>query len=189
MILFHPSGVLTAVLSLSISLPGTFSPCCMKDRSSLHGKREKTFWVCFRATKFWLWVAWQGKECDCTYRLYISKYTQNNMKYDPCSGKVGVVAHLWPMKPVTAVLGELHVEDHTSETKQISVECSQFMWVEGVVFVGFLINSWFCCADVGKPLRFLSLSWMLHCKVLQAELQTSSALSLAGSLPFLWLNV
>lgn len=54
MVLFHPSGVLTAVLSLSISLPGTFSPCCMKDRSSLLGKREKTFWVCLRATKFLL---------------------------------------------------------------------------------------------------------------------------------------
>lgn len=120
--------------------------------------------------------------------LRIKVYT-NNLKYDPCSGKVGVVAYLWPVWPVAAVLGNFMWRITLMKQSKFPVERSQFMWVEGAGFVGFLINSWFHCADVGKPLRFLSLSWMLLCKALQAELQTSSALSLAGSLPFLWLNV
>lgn len=43
------------------SLLDASSPCCMKGRSSLHGKREKLFLICWQATKFLLWVAWQGK--------------------------------------------------------------------------------------------------------------------------------
>ena len=74
---------------------------------------------------------------------------------------------------------------------EFEVECrllSLYGWEMLGLWV-FLINLCFCCADVGKPLRFLSLFWMRHCKDLQAELQILSALSLAGSLPFLWLNV
>lgn len=126
--------------------------------------------------------------------LYIQTLTHKKMQHVQHLENVRVVVHPWP---VTAIVDKVCMKYDIDKTNfkwdtviliDVGGRCLFLVCLLLVVCL-LLIDAWSCHADVGKPLRFLSLFWMLHCKVLQTKLQTSSVPSLAGSLPFLWLNV